>query len=173
MSNKEIVGRQDIESRIFLIRGRRVMLDTDLAVLYGVETKYINQQVNRNCERFPETFMFRLSPGERDELVAICNRFKNLKHSSVMPRAFTEHGVSMLASVLKSKIAVKISIGIIETFIKLKEMFSAHRELAGKLRDLERKIEHHDTEIKALFDAIRELMPKIDDTHKPPIGFKP
>ncbi|MCX5785356.1 MAG: ORF6N domain-containing protein [Elusimicrobia bacterium] len=80
------------------VRGRRVMIDNDLAALYGVKTKYINQQVNRNIERFPETFMFRLTPADKNELVANCNRFENLKHSSVMPRAFTEHGVAMLAS---------------------------------------------------------------------------
>lgn len=86
------------------------MLDTNLAALYGVKTKYINQQVNRNIGRFPERFMFRLSVSEKDELVANCNRFSSLKHSVVMPRAFTEHGVSMLASVLKSEIAIKISV---------------------------------------------------------------
>jgi hypothetical protein len=173
MSKKEIVSHKDIESRIFLIRGQRVMLDNDLAALYGVKTKYINQQVNRNIGRFPERFMFRLTTDERDELVANCNRFSGLKHSVVMPRAFTEHGVSMLASVLKSEIAVKISVSIIETFIKLKEMFSAHKELAEKLLALERKIENHDEDIRALFDAIRELMPKPDARTKPPIGFKP
>jgi len=117
--------------------------------------------------------MFRLTANEKNELVAICNRFTSLKHSGVTPRAFTEHGVAMLASVLKSEIAVKISVSIIETFIKLKEMFSAHRELAEKLLALERKIENHDEDIRALFDAIRELMPKPDDQAKPPIGFKP
>ena len=117
--------------------------------------------------------MFRLNVKEKDELVANCNRFSSLKHSVVMPRAFTEHGVSMLASVLKSEIAVKISVSIIETFIKLKEMFSAHKELAEKLLALERKIENHDEDIRALFDAIRELMPKPDDRTKPPIGFNP
>lgn len=173
MRKKELLIQTDIESRIFLIRGQRVMIDNDLAALYGVITKYLNQQVNRNIGRFPERFMFRLSVRERDELVAICNRFTGLKHSTVMPRAFTEHGVAMLAGVLNSEIAVKISVSIIEAFIKLKEMFSAHKELAEKLQALERKIEGHDEDIRAMFDAIRELMPKPEDKTKPPIGFRP
>ena len=173
MRRKDIASSMDIESRIFLIRGQRVMIDNDLAALYGVKTKYLNQQVSRNIGRFPERFMFRLNANEKDELVAICNRLSNLKHSEIPPRAFTEHGVSMLASVLRSEIAVKISVSIIETFIKLKEMFTAHKELAEKLLALERKIENHDEDIRALFDAIRELMPKPDDKVKPPIGFRP
>lgn len=89
MPKKEIAGQVEIEDRIFLMRGRRVMLDADLAVLYGVKTKYLNQQVNRNSGRFPGAFMFRLTLRERDELVANCNRLSGLKHSSAMPRAFT------------------------------------------------------------------------------------
>ena len=88
-----------IASRIFEIRGKRVMIDRDLAALYGVKTKYLNQQVRRNIKRFPQEFMLGLTVEERDELVAICNRFRTMKHSSVMPLAFTEHGVAMLASV--------------------------------------------------------------------------
>ncbi|HAN05809.1 MAG TPA: hypothetical protein DCW72_02715 [Elusimicrobia bacterium] len=173
MPKKEIAGQVEIEDRIFLMRGRRVMLDADLAVLYGVKTKYLNQQVNRNSGRFPGAFMFRLTLRERDELVANCNRLSGLKHSSTMPRAFTEHGVAMLASVLRSAIAVKISVSIIETFIRLKEMFSAHKELAEKLRALEQRIASHDAEIGTLFDAIRSLMPKEDDATSHQIGFRP
>jgi phage regulator Rha-like protein len=154
---KEIVKSQIIEERIFLIRGKRVMIDRDLAELYGVETKYLNRQVRRNKERFPETFMFRLNRRERDELVTICHRLYKLKHSSVMPLAFTEHGVAMLSSVLNSERAIKISIGIIETFIKLRQTLNMNKHLADKLAELEKKIEKHDDEIKLIFDAIREL----------------
>ena len=94
---KELIPQERIERRIFLIRGHRVMMDRDLAELYGVKTKYLNQQVRRNIKRFPQEFMFPLTEEERDELVAICNRFKTLKHSSFLPNAFTEHGVAMLA----------------------------------------------------------------------------
>ena len=104
-----------IEQRIFLIRGQRVMVDRDLAELYGVETKYLNRQVKRNKQRFPREFMFQLIPNERDELVTNWHRFESMKHSSVLPYAFTEHGVAMLASVLNSDIAVKISVTIIKT----------------------------------------------------------
>ena len=134
------------------------MIDRDLARLYGVETKYLNRQVRRNIGRFPEEFMFKLTREEKDELVTICHRLKTMKHSSTLPYAFTEHGVAMLASVLKSEKAVKISIVIIKAFVRLRQILSTHKELAHKLSQLERKIEKHDVEIKAIFDAIRELM---------------
>lgn len=114
---KELIPQERIEQRIFLIRGHRVMIDRDLAELYGVKTKYLNQQVRRNIKRFPQEFMLPLTEEERDELVAICNRFRTMKHSSTLPYAFTEHGVAMLASVLKSERAIKISIIIIKTFV--------------------------------------------------------
>lgn len=134
------------------------MIDRDLAELYGVETKHLNRQVKRNILRFPEEFMFQLAIGERNQLVTICHRFKTMKHSSSLPYAFTEHGVAMLASVLKSDRAVKISINIIKAFVKLREMLSTNKELAHKLAQLERKIEKHDEEIRLIFDAIRQLM---------------
>jgi len=155
---KELIPHERITQRIFLIRGDKVMIDRDLAELYGVKTKYLNQQVRRNIKRFPQEFMFPLTEKERDELVAICNRFKTMKHSASLPYAFTEHGVAMLASVLKSERAVKISIIIIKTFVKLREIISTHKELVYKLNELERKIEKHDVEIKDIFEAIRQLM---------------
>jgi phage regulator Rha-like protein len=102
--------------------------------------------------------MFQLTIKERNQLVTICHRFKTMKHSSSLPYAFTEHGVAMLASVLKSDRAVKISINIIKAFVKLREILSTHKELAHKLAQLERKIEKHDEEIRLIFDAIRQLM---------------
>nr|MBU1328004.1 ORF6N domain-containing protein [Candidatus Omnitrophota bacterium] len=169
---KELVTGAVIEQRIFLIRGKRVMIDRDLAELYDVETKYLNRQVRRNKERFPEKFMFQLMPDERDELVTNWHRFKSMKHSSVLPYAFTEHGVAMLASVLNSDIAVKISISIIKTFVELREVLSTHKELAYKLAELERKIEKHDVDIQAIFEAIRRLMAPPPVKPKPQIGFK-
>ena len=146
------------------------MVDRDLAELYGVETKHLNRQVKRNIQRFPEEFMLQLTIEERNQLVTICHRFKTMKHSSSLPYVFTEHGVAMLASVLKSDRAVKISINIIKAFVKLREMLSTHKELAHKLAQLERKIEKHDDEIKLIFDAIRQLMTPPEPRRKR-IGF--
>jgi phage regulator Rha-like protein len=168
----EIIPREIIEKRIFFVREQKVMIDRDLAELYGVETKYLNRQVKRNIQRFPEEFMFQLSAEERDQLVTICHRFKTMKHSSAMPYAFTEHGVAMLASVLKSERAVKISINIIKAFVKLREILSTHKELANKFNELERKIEKHDGEIRMIFDAIRALMAPQETKKKEQIGFR-
>lgn len=167
----EAIQQEIIEQRIFLIRGRKVMIDRDLAGLYGVETKYLNRQVRRNIERFPEEFMFQLSIEEKNELVPICHRFKTMKHSSSLPYVFTEHGVAMLSSILNSERAIKINIAIIKTFIRLREILSAHKELTHKLNELERKIEKHDTEIQSIFEAIRQLMAPPPEPPKPQIGF--
>jgi len=169
---KELIPETAIEQRIFLIRGKRVMIDRDLAELYDVETKYLNRQVKRNKERFPEEFMFQLMPDEKAELVTNWHRFGSMKHSSVLPYAFTEHGVAMLASVLNSDTAVKISIIIIKTFVKLREVLSTHKELAYKLVELEHKVEKHDEDIQAIFEAIRKLMAPPLIKPKPQIGFK-
>lgn len=167
----DLIPQESIEQRIFLIRKQKVMIDRDLAELYGVETKHLNRQVKRNVQRFPEEFMFQLNEKERAELVTICHRFKTMKHASSLPYAFTEHGVAMLASVLKSDIAVKISISIIKTFVKLREMLSTNKELAHKFDQLERKIEKHDEEIKVIFNAIRQLMAPPPEKRKRKIGF--
>ncbi|MBI5149631.1 MAG: ORF6N domain-containing protein [Candidatus Omnitrophica bacterium] len=171
MNKKSIVfiASGEVESRIFLIRGQRVMVDRDLAELYGVGTKVLNQAVNRNEERFPD-FMFRLSEEETKELVTNCDRFKSLKHSTVRPRAFTEHGVAMLASVLKSERAVKISIHIVKTFIRLREFINTHKELAQRMKELEEKVGKHDKEIIAIVEIIKRL---ISEPEKPKgkIGF--
>ena len=132
-----------ITKRILWIRDEKVMLDRDLADLYGVGTKVLNQAVHRNLERFPEDFMFRLTKEEMSELVTNCDRFHSLKHSAVASRAFTEHGVAMLATVLKSERAVKISIHIVKTFIRLREYMASHKELAYQLKDLEEIVGGH------------------------------
>jgi 3'-phosphoadenosine 5'-phosphosulfate sulfotransferase (PAPS reductase)/FAD synthetase len=143
-----------------------------LAELYGVETKNLNRQVKRNTERFPQEFMFQLSKDEKAELVTNWHRFNSLKHSSVLPYAFTEHGVAMLSSVLNSKRAIQVNIIIIKTFMKLREIISLHKELARKLSQLERKYERHDEQIHAIFDQIREFMTYKNKPVKE-IGFKP
>lgn len=167
----ELITQGVIEKRIFLIKGYKVMLDSDLAELYGVKTKHLNRQVKRNIRRFPKEFMFRLTKEERNELAPIWHQFKKMKHSYVLPYAFTEHGVAMLSTVLNSERAVKISIVIIKTFIRLHEIISTHKELAHKLAELERKVEKHDVEIQSIFEAIRQLMAPSSEKPKRRIGF--
>lgn len=133
----EIIPIEIIENKILVIRGHKVMIDRDLAELYGVKTKALNQAVKRNIERFPEEFMFKLNDNEKNKLVTICDQFKTLVHSTSNPYAFTEHGVAMLSSVLNSKQAISINIGIIKAFIKLREMAIVHRDLAMQLNELE------------------------------------
>ena len=128
-----------IQSRIFSLRGVPVMLDRDLAELYGVETKRLNEQVKRNRGRFPPTFMFLLAPAEMEELVANCDRFKTMKHSSVSMTAFTEHGIIMLASVLRSEIAVEISVRITNAFVAMRKALASIAPMLNRLDAVERR----------------------------------
>lgn len=153
MSN--LIPRENLENRIFLIRGRRVMLDADLAELYGVPTKRLNEQVKRNRERFPEDFRFQLTQREFKELVAFCDRFRSLLHSPVRPHAFTEHGVIMLASVLNSRTAVQTSLLIVRAFVRLKDILATHKDLVRRIDELEKK---YDARSRSVFGAIRQLM---------------
>ncbi len=146
-----------VESRIFTMRGHQVMIDADIAKLYGVQTKYLNRQVRRNIQRFPSEFMLRLTKEEKTELVTNWHRFKTLKHSSSLPYAFTEHGVVMLASVLNSETAVRISIHIVKTFIRLQQFVSNYSNISDKLNKLEEKVGTHDDEIRAIIRAIHEM----------------
>ncbi len=171
MSKQDLISLDVVEESIFLIRGRKVIVDRDLARLYGVETKYLNRQVRRNIERFPGEFMFQLSNEEKNELVTNCHRLKSLKHSSTLPYVFTEHGVAMMASVLNSDRAVKVSVYIIKVFVKLRQMLSTYKELAVQLKELERKVGSHDQQIAVLFEAIRKLMAPEPEKKKRPIGF--
>ena len=156
--SKTMVPVEVVTHRILLIRGEKVMLDADLAELYGVPTKALNQAVKRNVERFPSDFMFQLSKFEKDEVVTACDHLANLKFSRTLPFAFTEHGALMLGNVLKSNRAIEISLLVVRTFVQLREMLSTHKELAAKLEALERKIGSHDQAIAGLIDAIRQLM---------------
>lgn len=161
------IPAERIEQYILLIRGRKVMLDADLARLYGVATKRLNEQVRRNKERFPSDFMFQLTEAEKEEVVAICDHLKKLKYSHELPYAFTEHGAVMLANVINNSIAVQASIQIVRTFIRLRELLATHRHLARKLNELEKK---YDSQFKIVFDAIRQLMTPPPAKSKP-IGF--
>jgi hypothetical protein len=152
-----VVPVERVESRILLIRGCKVLLDSDLAELYEVSTKALSQAVKRNIERFPEDFVFQLERHEKNELVTNCDRFARLKHSMALPYAFTEHGAIMAASVLNSPRAVEASIFVVRAFVGLREILATHKELAHKLAELERKLATHDAQILALIEAIRQL----------------
>ncbi len=165
-----LLPQETIENKIFLIRGKKVMLDEDLARLYAVTTKSINRAVKRNPARFPDDFMFRLN---REENESLRYQFGTSKRGGrrYFPYAFTEHGILMLSSVLNSEHAVQVNIAIMRVFVKLKEVLSAHKELAYKFKELEQRIEKHDEEIIAIFEAIRQLMePPLEGTRER-IGF--
>ena len=167
---KGLSAHQVVEGRIITIRGQRVMLDADLAIIYGVETKYLNRQVKRNPNRFPEEIAFQLTRKERDEVVTNWHHLTRLKYSYQMPMAYTEHGVCMLSSVLNSEAAIRISLHIVKTFVRLREFVSDYSALAAKLLQLEEKVGSHDEEIKALLGAIQEML-KPPRKPKRQIGF--
>ena len=151
----------NIENKILLIRDEQVMIDRDLAELYGIETKRLNEAVKRNIERFPADFMFALRPSEKDELVANCDRFAVLKHSSTMPNAFTEQGVAMLSSVLKSKTAVEINIQIMRAFIAMRRFLRSNAEIFAELKHLRQQQINSDKRIDELFSKMEKYA--IDD----------
>jgi hypothetical protein len=167
---EELISVEIIEKKIYLIRGHKVMLDRDLAELYGVETRVLNQAVRRNLDRFPEDFMFALTREEIMDLsqIVISSRIKHAPNVFV----FAEQGVAMLSGVLNSGRAIQVNIAIMRTFVKLREMLSSNKELAHKLTLLENRIEKHDGEIKAIFNAIRQLMVPPETKSKKPIGFR-
>jgi len=162
-----IIPLEHIEQKIILMRGLKVMVDADLALLYGVSTKRLNEQVKRNRDRFPDDFMFELSEKEKAEVVANCDHLKNVKYSNKLPYAFTEHGAIMLANILRSPRAIQSSIQIVRAFIHLREILAGNRKLAEKLMQLEKK---YDSQFKIVFDAIRELMAGPPSKNKK-IGF--
>ena len=159
-----------IQQAILLIRGKRVMLDADLAKLYGVSTKRLNEQVKRNRDRFPGDFMFQLTAREKGEVVANCDYLSRLKFSPVLPYAFTEHGAIMLAAVLNTPRAIEVSVFVVRAFVRLREILTTHKALAHKLAELESKIESHDEAIRSLVSAIRQLMAAPEEPPKK-IGF--
>ena len=150
-----LLSAERIENLILLLRGYKVILDSDLADLYGVEVKQLKRQVRRNSDRFPTDFMFELSKREYEALRRQFGTLKRGAHSKYLPYAFTEQGVAMLSSVLNSKRAVQVNIEIMRAFVRLRQIMSTHRDLARKLEALEKK---YDAQFKMVFDAIRQLM---------------
>ena len=139
MKNLVLTESQTIQNKIYTIRDKQVIIDRDLAFLYGVETKALNQAVKRNEARFPSDFRFQLDDSEKDELVTICDHFKTLKHSSVNPYAFTEQGVSMLSAILKSDIAINMSVEIIRAFVSMRKIINSNNLLFSKIYELEKR----------------------------------
>ena len=161
------IPSEQLERSILLIRGEKVMLDSDLADLYQVEVKQIKRQVRRNKDRFPEDFMFELSKREYDSLRRQLGTLKRGEHSKYLPYAFTEQGVAMLSTVLKSQRAVRVIIEIMRAFVRLRQLLATHKDLARTLEALERK---YDAQFKMVFDAIRQLMTP-PEPKKRKIGF--
>jgi hypothetical protein len=164
----EPVAPPQIEHAILLIRGQRVMLDRDLAAMYGVTTGNLNKAVRRNLSRFPADFMFQLSADEASRFqFGILKQGMNIKY---LPHVFTQEGVAMLSGVLRSPRAEQVNIAIMRAFVRLRETLSLHKELAHKLAELERKIENHDENIRTLFEAIQQLMTPPEEPRRE-IGF--
>lgn len=167
MKSSSLITAERIERRIFYLRGVKVMLSSDLAELYGVAVKALNQAVRRNLVRFPEDFMFQLTPEEFEDLKSqiVTSSWGGMRRA--LPYAFTEQGIAMLSGVLKSPRAIRVNIEIMRAFVMLRQMLASNAELAGKLNQLERK---YDRQFKIVFDAIRQLMSP-PPTRVKPIGF--
>lgn len=155
MKNTSLIPQEIIENKIYLIRDKKVMLDSDLAKLYRTDTKLFKRAVKRNLDRFPEEFMFQLTKDEYNSLRYQFGTLKRGQHSKYLPYVFTEYGVAMLSSVLNSKRAVQVNIQIIKTFVRLREIIISNQELRRKIEQMERK---YDKRFVAVFDAIRRLL---------------
>jgi len=164
--NKKEIAVEVVATKILLVRGRKVMLDRDLASLYGVGTRDLNKAVKRNLQRFPKDFMFQLTKQETENLMF---QFGTSSWGGLrkLPYVFTEQGVAMLSSVLKSKRAIWVNIAIMRAFVKLREILLTHKELAEKLEELERKYQLHETDIQVIFEAIKKLLEPPPEPPKP------
>jgi hypothetical protein len=165
-----LIPVEQLDRAILLIRGQRVVLDADLAALFGVSTRALNQAIKRNLDRFPADFLFRLTPEEKTEVVTNCDHLAGLKFSRHLPYAFTEHGAVMAATVLNSKRAAEVSVFIVRAFVRMRQMLASHRQLALRLADLERQVATHDASIRSLVSAIRQLL-QPPEPKKKRIGF--
>ncbi len=175
MSEKAIVPKEVIMSKILIIRDQKVIIDRDLAELYGVETKRLNEQVKRNIKRFPLNFMFQLTKAEKDQVVANCDHLQKLKFSPSLPYAFTEHGTMMLANVINSDKAIDVSIQIIETYVKMREMLTDNLSVKLEIEEIKKKLSNHSKNIELVFDYLDELNQKLDtpeQNDRKKIGYK-
>ena len=167
MKQTQLLPSELIERRILFIREQRVMIDTDLAMLYGVATKRLKEQVKRNSGRFPPDFMFELNAKEKMEVVANCDHLRKLKYSPYLPLVFSEHGVLMLANVLNNPRAIEMSVQIVRTFVRLRALLATHKELARQIEEMEKK---YDSQFRVVFDTLRRLLEPLEKP-KRPIGF--
>lgn len=176
LSASALLAPERIERSILLVRRQRVILDADLAELYGVPTKVFNQAVKRNAERFPEDFRFQLSRAERDEVVTACDHLRRLRFSPFLPWAFTEHGAVMAAHVLNSPRAVTVSILVVRVFVRLRHILSSHQDLARRIEALEHQFTdrtaEHETHIRQIYRLLDELMTPPVPAKKGRIGFR-
>ncbi|MCU0650666.1 MAG: ORF6N domain-containing protein [Candidatus Omnitrophica bacterium] len=164
----DLISTQLITSKILLLRGKKVLLDSDLALLYCVRTKRLNEQVKRNIKRFPEDFMFQLTAKEKEEVVANCDHLRFLKFSPHLPLAFTEQGIAMLSGVLNSDRAIAVNIQIMRAFTQLRRMLLTNAGLKRKIEEMENK---YDKQFTIVFQAIKQLLEPPPVKVKPPIGF--
>lgn len=171
-SRGTLVPVDRVKRSILVLRGQKVLLDADLAVLYGTSTRALNQAVKRNRDRFPADFMFQLTAAEKQEVVTNCDNLAKLKFSPRLPHVFTEHGAVMLAAVLSSPTAVGASILVVRAFVRLRQVLAVHEDLRQKLDEIERKIGDHDAKFVAVFDFIKRLMNEPEHPPKPRIGFE-
>ena len=169
--NEGVIPDEFVMTKILVIRGKKVMIDRDLAELYGVTTKRLNEQVKRNIKRFPVDFMFQLTEEEKQEVVTNCDHLEVLKFSPQLPYAFTEHGAVMLASVLNSDRAIEVNVQIVRIFTRMREMLLSNQEILLKLEQLERKVDSHDDDIQIIFKYIKQLI-RQPDKPRPRIGFR-
>ena len=169
--SKEIIPVDRVVQSIRWIRGQKVLLDSDLAALYGVTTGNLNKAVGRNRHRFPSDFMFQLTAEEAEDLIFQIGRSKGRGGRRHRPYAFTEQGIAMLSSVLNSNRAIRVNIAIMRAFVKLRQMLETNRELARKFSELEQRVGKHDEEIAAILEAIRQLMAPPEKPRKREIGF--
>jgi len=170
-----VVPDEVLINKIYFIRGQKIMLDTDLAELYGVETRILKQAVRRNIGRFPEDFMFELTKEEQTAVKEQNEASEQSNHAKYAPFAFSEHGVLMLSSVLNSERAIKVNIQIMRIYTKLKEMVLTHKDILLKLEQLEKKVVQHDENMQMIFTALKQLLqePKPPKEPKKRIGFRP
>lgn len=175
MTQEPLITESEIIERIVLLRGQKVMLDSDLAEMYGVDTKVLNQAVKRNALRFPEDFMFQLTQDEwerlRSQIVTLDAGAGRGRHPKYLPKAFTEQGVAMLSSVLRSETAIQVNIQVIRVYIKMRRLLIDNNELWRKVEKIENDLTRKDDEIKAIFKILKQLIVQ-EQTPREPIGFK-
>jgi len=169
MSDKITIPDEVIIDKIYVIRGQRVMLDRDLAELYGVETKRLKEQVRRNINRFPESFMFELTSEEHKTLRTQFATLKRGRHSKYPPFVFTEHGILMLSSVLNSELAIKMSVQIIETFVQLRKLANNYEEIMNKINQMESQ---NNEQFSEIYEVLQRLLSKPEEKPRKEIGYK-